>query len=230
MPLLIHASAWWLLGLYVGTARAPGWSWWWLAVAGVLVWVMAWKSGEGRVPAARSRSSSAANAVSFAPLLALAGLVAAGNATRERDACRRLLLRMVSDSAVVWARLGEPQNGSFGRTSSGRASSGTVSSVRAVLSERSERPRCRVPGWLKFVAPGKASDTHDLRPDPAGNVRAGLMVAITGTACQPVVAFVSSRSVCTRPRGTIASWRGARISGAPSTPCSGRAHHWCGLC
>lgn len=120
--------------------------------------------------------------MSFAPLLALAGLVAASNATRERDACRRLLLRMVSDSAVVWARLGEPPNGSFGRTSSGRASSGTVSSVHAVLSERSERPRCRVPGWLKFAAPGKASDTHDLRPEPAGNVRAGLMVAITGTA------------------------------------------------
>lgn len=162
MPLLLHAAAWWLLGLYLGTTKFGAWLFtgmtWWVPAGSLLTAAVAWRTaGRGGVRT---------------PLLALplvlAGSLAAAGATRQREACRRMLLRSLGDSVAIWAQVQAPiAHGQGGNLS-----------VRAVLSESSERARCHVPGWLRRVTWDHADGSEEGRT----SVRAGSVVAITGTA------------------------------------------------
>ncbi len=213
MPPLIHASAWWLLGLYVGAAghvrvngswRLPA------AVIGVaMLWGgLSWASrrnmrGTGLAVAFEptraydhrvrgSRHSRLTDARYLAPLLALPGVVVAGNSVRTNDVCRRLItdilrgpaLLSYNGAAAVGAR-------SIGTTGAGAAvvwvrlaaTPLAGQSVRVDIRERRDAPRCHVAGWLRLASPSAQLPGNAGSGRLQGNndgTRAGALVAVTG--------------------------------------------------
>lgn len=93
MPLLVHAVAWWLLGLWGGQLLAESGR----AIAPVAGGVFAAALLPVLVGVAQRRGARR-----IALLLAPAGLLVAYAATRARDACRAQLIARVATGAPVW--------------------------------------------------------------------------------------------------------------------------------
>lgn len=165
MPLLIHATAWWLAGLLADA--------WWdsspplpvplpvLLLIGALVVML------------RSRR--------IEPLLLPVALVAAWSSRTERDRCLALAQREVQQGHIVWLRIStvEPPRGRRPRTATG------------TVSERASRARCGVRALVQFAAVNAGTPTvapGALLPLRATSLRTGQTLRLTNAEVEGAAA------------------------------------------